>query len=377
MNKIKVLHVFSRFDQGGVENFILNLYRNIDREKFEFSFAITSGEEGVLDNVAKSLGGKIYYFNNGEVTFKNVKNNLNRIIDEYGPFDCIHSHCYFFSGYILWLAKLKQIPVRISHSHETYKGQKYTLKRKVYENVMREMIEKCATVKVGCGKAACHHLYGKYVNESIVINNAVDIDKFRFNEESRKKIRDVYDLHGYRVLGHVGRFEDQKDHEYLISVFSKAYAKNNKLKLLLIGEGSKKDEIMLKVKNSPFADNVLFLGNKNNVNEIMCAMDLFVFPSKYEGLSIVTVESQCSGLPCIVSDCVSKEHNISGNMIFLSKKDENIWVETILDNLNCKRENNDISIMESGYNIVTTVENMMKIYNGFCIEQIKNLKGDI
>lgn len=361
MSKIRVLHIFYRLDQGGVENFVLNLFKNIDRERFEFCFAMISGEKGKLDDEVLNLGGKIYYFTQGKKNYKRIRSNLINILDHEGPFDVVHSHCYFFSGILLQIANKKGIPIRISHSHETYKGQKYSIKRYLYESLMRYSIERNATVKLGCSHAACIHLYKRIDDKTQVINNAIDVNKFQFDKDTREKVRQEMSLCNNIVLGHVGRFEDQKDHMYLVDVFNEVYKKNKRAKLMLIGEGSLREDVESKVTSLNLSDAVLFLGNRSDVNELMQAMDIFLLPSKYEGLPIVLVEAQMAGLYCIVSTDVSQEANISNRVLYLSKEDRNDWIESILKYKEIRYDNKK-SIENSGYGIHNTVSKMEKIY---------------
>lgn len=361
MRKIKVLHVLEQFNQGGIENFILNLFKNIDREKFEFHFAIRNGKEGVLDSEIEALGGKIHYFDQK----KSTKSNLKYILNFFGPFDAVHSHLYFFSGYLLFISNRIGVPIRIAHCHETYKGQKYSLKRKIYEKVMRKMIDVNATLKLGCSKAACIHLYGKFDSSTHVVHNAIELKRYCFNEKVREKVRTRLHVEKNYLLGHVGRFEDQKDHDFLIEVFSKVHERIPMAKLLLIGSGSLKDKIEKKVYKLGLTEYVIFLENRTDVNELMQAMDVFVFPSKYEGLSIVEVEAQAAGLNGIVSSSISEEANITRSLITLNKDNIELWVDKIcslqgnerLDNINC--------LLEAKYDIKDTASYMSSLYEGY------------
>lgn len=363
MKKTKILHVFYRMDQGGVENFCLNVLENINKEEFELSFAMISGEKGVLDERIIEQGGKIYYFTEGKKSLGRMKKNLTRIITDNGPFEVVHSHCYFFSGYILLLAKKLNIPVRISHSHETYKGQKYTIKRKGYEMVMRYLINHNATFKFGCGKDACVHLYKKMDKKTYVIPNGIDTSKFSFNQSIRDEYRKDLNVEGNLVLGNVGRFEDQKDHAFLIDIFEIVHKKKSNSKLVLVGTGSLIEIIKKKVSFLGLEDDVLFLKNRMDVNCIMQAMDLFVLPSKYEGLGIVLVEAQSNGLPCLTSTNVPHEVKITNSLKFLPKASAEIWAEEIL-NGQWSRTNNKKEIIESGYDIKTTIYLLEKLYKG-------------
>ena len=167
---IKVLHVFNQLNQGGIEHVVINLMKNIDRSEIEFHFALMSGKEGLLDAEVRQLGGHIHYFTSGKKGVINVGKNLSNIIDKYGPFEVVHSHSYFFSGYILYIAKMKGVPIRIAHAHDTYKGEKTSFIRKIYESGMQYLINKNSTYKLGVSAEACLHVFGKIDDTTFILH---------------------------------------------------------------------------------------------------------------------------------------------------------------------------------------------------------------
>lgn len=327
---VKVLQVFNELDQGGIEHVVINWMKSMDPCKVEFHFALMSGKPGVLDDKVRKLGGHIHYFSSGEKSLGNVRRNLSNIINKYGPFQVVHSHTYFFSGYILYVAKKKGVPIRIAHAHDTYKGEHESIKRKVYEHFMREMINKYATYKFGVSSDTCRHVFGKKDGRTFIVHNGVDIERYRFNESQRKHLREKLKIEDDEyLLCNIGRFEDQKDHVFLIDAFSSLLKEKKNFKLLLVGTGTLKKVIEKKVADYNIEDRVIFLENRSDVNNLLSASDLFVLPSKYEGLPVVLIEAQANGIPCLISDKVTSEVQLNNNIYSISKDSINKWVRAI------------------------------------------------
>lgn len=359
----KVLHVFTKLDQGGIEHVIINLMRNMDPNQVEFHFAILSGKKGVLDDYITQLGGKIHYFTSGDNSFRNVRSNLSRIIQEYGPFCAIHSHVYFFSGFILKVAKKNGIPVRIAHAHDTYKGEKQSFVRKIYEKVMRHEINRYATYKFGVSTEACQHVFGKIDDHTFIVNNGINLEQYKFDEDLRVAKRKELNISDKdKVLINIGRFEDQKDHQYLIEVFDKLVNDDPTYYLILVGSGSLKSQIQLYVSKKGIDNRVLFLENRSDVNELLMAADIFVMPSKYEGLPVVMIEAQATGIPCVVSDRITNEAFILPNVEVLSKDKKSLWIQTIKNTPLQRYTTPDKLLSDAGFNIKKIAQFVQKKY---------------
>lgn len=359
MEKVKVLQVFNQFNQGGIEHVVLNWMKNNPYSNVEFHFAIISGKKGVLDNYAVKLGGIIHYFDD-ESSFKT---NLERIITEFGPFDVVHSHVYFFSGYVLKIADKMGVPIRIAHAHDTFKGEKRNLIRFMYESIMKHEINKYATYKFGVSSDSCEHVYGKWDDHTFIVNNGINLEEYTFNEDIRKKEREALSIHKTdKVIINIGRFEDQKDHDFLINVFKELVSTDKRFRLILVGSGSLKKKIVDKVKQLNIGEYVIFLENRNDVPALLMASDVMVMPSKYEGLPIVLVEAQATGLPCVISGNITQEVILQKNVKVLSKSNDTSWVEAI-KNLNLKRiGGSSENLKEKGFDIENITEFVMKKY---------------
>ena len=365
---IRVLHIFNFFDQGGIENFVMNVYRNIDRSKIQFDFAFIENKKGYFDDEAKQLGANIYFFDSDEKTIKNYSRNLERIIKTYGPFNAVHSHCYFFSGIFLKVAKKCGVPIRISHSHDTKKGRKETILRKIYENMMRKEIKKNATIKLACSDMAGKYLFGEK-EEFTTLYNGINLNVFRYIDEYRREIREKLQISlDSLVLLNVGRFADQKNHHYILDIFEKVKESNDNAKLVLIGTGPLEEEIRARVKEDKIEEDVIFLSNIKDTYKYYCAADFFILPSKYEGMSIVSVESQAIGVSTLVSNEVPKEITVTDLIEYFDIKDENLkeWVNAIETNKNkqISREDYYKKIIDTPFDINETVKKLSLIYSG-------------
>lgn len=336
---VRVLHIFGALNPGGVETFVMNLYRCIDREKVQFDFALTEGKRSFFDTEAESLGARLFYFD----TKKSMMRNLSEIFEKQGPFAAMHSHVYFYSGAVLRNAEHHGVPVRIAHAHNTSFGQQYTLKRKGYEWLMRKLILKYATHLFGCSVDACEYVFGKGCMEDLrcrVVKNAFDVAVFRFDQKKRNIIRQNYEIQDDTVVvGHVGRFEDQKNHSQLVEQFAAIHRINPNTVLLMVGRGSLMDQMKEKCRNLGILDRCIFAGAQKDTPAYYSAMDVFLFPSLYEGLGSVLIEAQASGLHCVTSqDVVPEEVDVTGNTSFVPlEASSDVWAKEVLSHI--KREN--------------------------------------
>lgn len=329
---IRVLHVFNWFNQGGIENFVMNVYRNIDRTKIQFDFAFPTNKKGYFDDEVRSMGGRIYFFDSDSKSLWNYYKNLSRIIKDNGPYAAIHSHIYYFSGYILLIARLCGIPIRISHSHETLKGRKQTIVRRLYQNIMRSLIKINATSWLCCSEDAGRVVFGDNIPYQ-VLYNGIDTKRFLFNDEMREQIRRKIIPNGGLLLLNIGRFAEQKNHRFIISIFSELLKKRPDAHLLLIGTGELKQEIEQLIESKGLKDGVTILSNIKNTQDYYSASDVFILPSLYEGMGIVVVEAQASGLPVFISDKVTQEVKATDIIEYLPIENgsEQMWVRKILD----------------------------------------------
>jgi len=355
--KIKVLHVTGTMNCGGQETFIMNIFRNIDREKIQFDFVVHSKIKAHYDDEIKSLGGKIY-----RIT-PISKNPIKHMIELYkilknNDYDVVHRHTASSIVFIdTLIAKLVGIKKIIAHSHNN------KLQKQIFLSILfRPLLNISTTHKFACSNSAGTWLFGK--NKDIgVIPNGIDLIKYKFNENIRDKYRKELNIENKIVLGHVGRFNKQKNHNFLIDIFNEVYQQNKNYVLLLIGTGELEQQIQKKVKELNIENSVKFLGIRNDVNNLMQAMDIFLFPSIYEGLGIVLLEAQASALQCIVSENIQEEAIFSNNVVKIQLDDVNLWKKEILNLKLDFNRNTILNTLSNKYSIENTIEYLSKIYN--------------
>lgn len=370
MEQVRILHIVPNMQSGGLETFIMNLYRNIDRTKIQFDFLVHYKERKFYDDEIEKLGGKIYRFSlrNDNNIFKYVK-ELDKFFKEHKEYKILHCHMASIGFLAFFIARRNGVKVRISHSHNSATDK--TIKGRI-KRILMLPYKYVTTLNFACSTLAGKYLYGK--KEFEVIPNAIEVDRFKFNEKSRWEIRDNLSItEDIFLIGHIGRFNIQKNHDFLINIFNEYHRKNKKSKLLLIGDGELKDKIIQKVNDLQLSDDVIFTGNVKNVNDYYNAMDVFVLPSLFEGLPVVGVEAQANGLPFIVSDKVSNELNLSEKVNYL-ELDIPKWVKKLEEiNHSCvDRLCNFEKLSQSEYNAKKQAECLQIKYTKLMKEKKEN-----
>lgn len=363
-NCIRVLQVLGGLNRGGAETMVMNLYRNIDRNKIQFDFIKHTESKCAYDDEIKELGGRIYSIPKYKVyNHFQYKKAWNNFFKKHPEYKIIHGHVRSTATIYLKIAK-KYGLYTIAHSHSTSSGKGI---KAIIKNMLQFRIRYIADYCMGCSKEANEWLYGKKVANSsrcTVLNNGIDIEKFAFNDEIRNDIRRKFNLKNEEVLiGHVGRFSSVKNQDFLVDIFWEYYNNiNKKAKLILIGDGELREKIKQKVKKFNLEKQVIFEEAVKNVQDYYNAMDIFIFPSLYEGLGIVLIEAQASGLNCLVSDKVPKNVAITDRIEFISlNKPANYWSKKIIVNAE-KRTEKYKSMINTKYDIKNCVKKIEKIY---------------
>lgn len=359
---IRILHCVSKMNLGGIETLLMNLYRSIDREKVQFDFLTDQNSEGFYDEEIKQLGGVVYYSTPRRQNIMNYKKNISKILNE-NSYSIIHVHVSSMSNIdLLKVAKKLNISNRIIHCHNT-QGSK-SIAHKISHFINRLQINSYATHKFACSKEA--GIWGfKKIEDVKIFRNAIDIRKYEYSNEKRLSIRKELAIENDELLiGHVGRFVPQKNHKKIIEIFNDFQKKYSNCKLLLIGEGKLKEDIIELTKKNNLKNKVIFISPKKNVNDYYQAMDVFLFPSLFEGLGMVTVEAQISNLPIITSTEVPLEAKIADEFYAISLRDQNaIWSKNILNGVKENvRKNNFEQAITAGYDISKNAEWIEKFY---------------
>ena len=351
-NPIRVLQLVTKMDYGGAETMVMNYYRNIDREKVQFDFLLHRSHTMVYEDEIKALGGRIYRAMPLEpLKFGAYKRLLRRFLDEHGEYKIIHSQMSE-SGYFMFRqAKKHGVPVRICHAHNDPTGV-WDIKMPV-RTYFKIRIRKLTTHMFACSRASGGWLFGKKNSPRLIIQrNATDPRLFAFSAERRAKARESLGLDGKLVLGHIGRFVPQKNHKMLMEIFSAVKSQRRDAVLLLIGEGELREQTERQAAELGISDSVMFLGTRSDVAELMQAMDAFVFPSHFEGLSVAVIEVVAAGLPCFVSDNVSHDVDISPLIRRLPiTQGVSPWEDALSEFAPIERQDQTGTIADAGFDI--------------------------
>lgn len=351
---IRVLHSVSNMDRAGIETMLMNYYRHMDRTKVQFDFLCNKTKPGAYDNEINAMGGRIYHTPGlNPAKYPVYLKYMKKLFQEHPEYQIIEAHNGALGVYALHAAKLNGIPNRIFHAHGASITKDWKLPIKL---VCKALLPSNMNVNYSCGIAAAKCYFGdKVVNEGnyTLIPNAIEVERFVFNQETRNKIRKENGLEKKHVIGHVGRFMAQKNHSFLLDVFAELVSKDVDTYLVLLGDGELMDQMKEKAKKLGIDDKVLFVGNVGNANEWYQAFDCFVLPSVWEGLPVVGVEAQAADLPCIFSDNVTTEIGLSDKAQFISlNADPRVWVEALQKALNDgDRKDNSKLIADNHYDI--------------------------
>lgn len=330
---IKILHILATLDKGsGVANVVMNYYKSIDKEKVQFDFLyFVKSDNNYISKIVQS-GGRAFYMEKPSILkylqFKKYINDFFQLhTDEY---KAVHLHEVYLNVFLFPIAKKNGINNCIAHVHTTkYSDKKISALR---NHILCLPLKQQATTLMACSKAAGAFYYStRSVKERKVkiLNNAILCDVFQFNPGIRKKYREKLKCDNKLVVGHVGRFNEQKNHLFLISIFTELLKKIPNSLLILIGDGPLKNMITEKVIQTGIQNQVLFLGKREDVSALLQAIDVFILPSLFEGLPVVGIEAQASGLPCIFTDTITKEVEISNTKYLSLKEKPEKWAEKI------------------------------------------------
>ena len=355
-----IAQIVGKWVGGGVESVLMNYYRNIDRAKIQFDFICDEDSTNIPYDEIKKLGGRVLFVPPYQKIFKYNK-ALKKIFKE-NNYKIVHSNINTLSVFPLRIAKKCGIPVRISHSHST--SNKKEWKKNLLKNILKPFSRKYATDYFACSELAGRYLFGdKAFNNGkvTIINNAINLNKFKYNEKTRNRLRRQLKIDDDTlVIGHIGRFVEQKNHTFLIDLFSELHKENSNSILLLIGQGPLENKIKEKVNSLNITDSVKFLGQRTDVNELYNVMDVFVLPSLYEGLGVVLIEAQANGLQCLVSQNVPKEVGISDLLKIIDINDEPANAIKYISKNDILRKN--AKLKENNYNILNEKSKLEKFY---------------
>lgn len=363
-NVIRVAHIIGKWHGGGVESVVMNYYQHIDRNIIQFDFICDSDSTCIPYEKIERLGGKIILVPPYQKLISYIK-NLKHVFRN-GNYRIVHSHLNTLSVFPLYAAKKSGVPIRIAHSHST--SNKKEWKKNIIKNILRPLSKLYSTDYLCCSELAGRYLFGnKYYNSGKVflLKNAIDCSLFYYNENIRNIKRTELGFSEHTlVLGHIGRFVDQKNHVFLLEIFHELLKIYPDSYLLLIGKGPLEHVVKEKAKSLNIDNRIVFHGQTDDVSKYYNAFDAFVLPSLYEGLGLVLIESQCSGLPSFCSTEVPEEARVSDRLNYyslLQRPDE--WAKGIFYYVkHTKRTDAHLYLAEKGYDIEKESKKLEKFY---------------
>lgn len=374
MGAIRILQVFTIMNRGGAESMIMNYYRELDKTKIQFDFLVHRQEKAAFDDEIESMGGKIYSVKAiNPIKPESYYNELRAFFNEHPEYKIVHSHLNTFSCFVLKIAKEFNIPCRIAHAHIAIEKVRLfsilTSKSNFIEGVknfmklrLKKKIHKYPTHYFSCGDKAGEWLFGKDV-EFYTMNNAIDTDKFLINNRIRSKYRTEFNVGDNWVFGHIGRFNTQKNHLFLLQIFSEVIKIKENARLFLIGDGNLRKEIELEINRLNLGDQVTLLGVRSDVPDLFQMFDVFVFPSLYEGLPVTLIEAQASGLQIFASNTITDEVILTDDVTFIAlNKSPQKWAEEIIKSYGTSKANNRSKIVDGNYDIVSNTRAIEQFY---------------
>ena len=348
MEPIRVLHVVTYMGRGGLETMLMNYYHNINRNKVQFDFLVHRDFEADYDQEILNLGGKIYRLSRLNPFGNKYLHELNQFIKNHPEYKIVHSHLDCMAGIPLKYAKRNGVPIRIAHAHSSNqtKDKKYFLKLMFKRN-----IKKNATDLFACAQDAGLWMFG--CDQFHVMNNAIDTKAYVVNKQTEIEVRRELEIpEDAFVVGHVGRFAPPKNHKFIVRVFAEVLKEKQNVFLLLGGNGELRGETETLTGELGIQDNVIFAGMRSDVNRMLQAMDVFLFPSVYEGLPLSIIEAQAAGLPCLISDKVPIECRKTDLVSQLSLNDSlSAWKDAVIDAGKVLKRDTSGEISDAGFDI--------------------------
>ncbi len=366
---IRVLQIVAGMNSGGIENLIMNIYRNIDKTKVQFDFLYHTNQECYFDKEIEALGGNIYKFPmSEEVDFIKYCKFLKKFFSE-NDYKIVHSHYSMLGVFYNYYAKKYGSKILIGHAHtNSVIGSGLN---KIADMILTPLYKYNLDYRFACSQQAGEYMFNKKPFE--IYANGIDIKKFSYSEENRKKIREKFNLkENDFVIGSVGQFREEKNQIWLIRLVAQLLNHNPNIYLILVGDGIQRKNIEDEINKYEVQKNVILAGFQAKPEEYYNAMDLFVLPSVFEGMPVCVIEAQANGLEAIVSTGVTKAVNLTNNIEFFPLSDMDSWEKFILARLksNKSRQNTIQEIIKAGYGSETIAKKIQKFY-------INTLKGKI
>ena len=349
---------------GGAETFLMKVYRKLDRTKYQMDFCVHIEEKGFYDEEIHSMGGKIFYVPPKTKDYKGFRNALKKLIQKEKYEYALRITANAIGFLDLRIAKKAGVKVCSVRSSNSSNGNE--VKTWLAHKIGFVLYSRYLDVKIAPSDLAAKYTFGEKAVENgevSILHNGVDLNIFRFDKTARTEIRKRFGISDKQLLvGHIGRFATQKNHAFLLDVFQKISEKNENAVLMLVGKGELETEIKAKIQELGLESKVVFTGVRSDVPKLLSAMDVFVFPSFYEGMPNTVIEAQATGLPCVIADTITKEADITGLVQYLplSASAED-WAKTALDSVATEREDTKQNFIEHEYDVESVVKKFVSL----------------
>lgn len=373
MEKIRILYFVDRMRTGGIQILLINLLKSFDKEKYCFDLLLLDdGNDYPMERKIEDVGAIIYKLKgvwvDSPFDYIPYKKAVNNFFAEHHNYDVVHMHSSSKNYLILKCAQKYGIPIRIAHSHNTG-FQTHNAVKIFIGNLMKKQLIQCSTHYLACSEIAGKWLFGEKLvakGRVMVIKNGIELEKYKYNDLIRKIKRDELGIKNQIVIGNVGRFVPQKNHIFLLEIFAEILRLRPDTLLLLAGVGETMIDMKAKADKLGISDNIKFLGFRMDIYELMQAMDIFLMPSLYEGFPVTAVEAQAAGLPCVLSDTITKEAALLDDTIYIDlNKDAKYWAAQTINLIrNTDRENSYTVLKAKGFDIKDMSESLGRIYIG-------------
>lgn len=362
----RVLCIVGGMNAGGAETFLMKIYRSLDKTKYQMDFAVAINEEGYYDREIKSYGGRIYHITpKSQGFYKNFADIKNLVKKEKYQF-VLRISQNSLSALELFAAKLGGAKIRaFRSSNSNATGGKLEC---FLHKACLFMPKLFVNIRIAPSREAADFMFGKRAVKNgkvAFLHNAVDLNVYHYDVRAKENIRKEFGLEGKTVIGHIGRFNTQKNHAFLLDVFAEIRKKQPDAVLMLVGTGELEDEIRQKAERLGLTKHIIFTGVRSDVPQLLSAMDVFVFPSFYEGMPNTVIEAQATGLPCVIADTITKEADITGLVRYLPLEySAEAWAEQALSMILLERKDTKQDFIDHQYDIASATKAFVQLVFG-------------
>ena len=362
MRRRKVLLIAASLRIGGAEKVAADIGLYADPQKYIIHYVVFGDDIGAYEPELEARGCKIFHLLQPSDSYCAYMKNLKKLICTY-RYDVIHAHTMFNIGWAMLAGKLYGVPVRVSHAHSALEEHR-SIKVRLYEAAMRFLILTCATDYIACGVKAGERLYGRkaFKKKGTLILNGIDTQGFAFDEQRRNTFRKGLGLDDKFIIGHAGHLAEVKNQSFLLSLMPEILKRQPQAYLLLLGEGEDRSALGQRIHELHLEDHVRMTGNVRNMPDYLNAMDVFAFPSLYEGMPLSIIEVQSNGLPCVISDKVPKDVFLTDLLRPLPLDDQSAWVDAICSAKRETPEKYAAQMRQSGFDTDTAMQKVYAIY---------------